>query len=75
MKPEVHEAIKLLKKEGYQVKKLDEREQMIQHIMDTYDKLSKEGRKLVMDYVMMLSFCSKHKSQFERFKFKAIHCG
>ena len=71
MNDKIQKAIKLLKESGYQVKRLDEKERMIQHIMEIYDELPPEGKKKVWNYVMMIAFCAKNKSAFERFKHRA----
>ena len=64
----ITEAIALLKKEGYLVKKLGEKEAMIQSIGEMYEKLSNEGKRKVTEYVCMIAYCEKNKERFTRFR-------
>lgn len=62
--------IKFLQSKGYSINKLTEKERMIQHILKTYDELSKKGKKELMQYVMILKFINENKDRFKRFCFK-----
>lgn len=75
MNKKEEQAIELLRGLGYQVKKMTEREAMIDNIMETYDTLSDEGKALLYDHVMMVAFCQKNQAHFERFKLRARMSG
>lgn len=67
------DAIRHLQELGYLVTPNDElskKEKMIQNIMKTYDELSKEGKKMVKDYIMMMLFINENRYKYERFCFR-----